>query len=194
MRLSSLLADRARFSVGELATIGIGLCRLISAYHYQGLAVGPFGMGDIEVLSDGSAVLRKAGGAVAAGAELADDITQLATLLLQLARCGGVVGTPAYPALQAHLVNLTRQPMLAGDFAISLTQFGPVPVRYRDSRTARFGAALRRTGGPEQKEVVARLDNSPLRQSDWRTWLTPSLLGLAALASWGLALGLWLGV
>jgi len=201
MQLGDLLSERSRLAVGEVSQIGLGLARALSAFHCQNLHVGEFGTGDVEVLSDQTVTFRdhltvEAGDEAATGDEDATgveavpsyetvpsdeisaryeyrDVARLAALLLQLAKRGSLVGTKEYPALHEFLLSAIHHPMLAGDFAISLDQnFPSEPLKLKD--------------GPLK-----------LKYGKVHIKLTPSYwcwpLGLVALVSWGLVIGLWVG-
>jgi len=169
VKLTDLL-DRRSLSLGQICSLGLDLARAISASHWQGQTRGPIGIADIEILTDGSgkftdqAGLGRINPAASGDAARRHDVAHLARLLLRIAQRDALGDKASYPQFKAFLSTIIENPILPGDFAIELAQ--------------RFPA-----------EPIDVLTHQKLP-----TWLIPSLLGIFALASWGLAIGLLVGV
>jgi len=172
MQSLTLLCERS-VSVAELSRLGIEMSRELSAQHCQGKAL--------------------------------DQTSQyVASALLRAAKQTRLGDTRKYKPMHAFLRGVSQNPMPLGDFAIYLQRNFPpaLPADLEPRGRRRWGTELERgvrldlaaefrgTGGFQSVAYTERGNGTK-----W-AWLTPSLVGLslAALMSWGLAIGLLVGV
>ena len=178
MQSLTLLCKRS-VSVAELSRMGIEMARELSALHCQGKA-------------------------------LDQTSQQLAYALLNAAKQTQLAGARKYKSMHAFLRGVSQNPMPLGDFAIYLQRNFPpaLPADLKPAGRGRRGTELKPGFGLDYEAELrpaAELGQGGVWQSMGYTqkgsgykwaWLTPSLVGLslAALVSWGLAIGLLVGI
>jgi len=216
MRLSDLLLTRRQLSAAELSQIGIGISQSLSAIRCAGGILVAFGRHDVEVLSNGEATLREPPSPHSYPEplteplliQLGDEVKFLASFLLKLAKLMGI-SRCEQSDFYAHLeLSVTNSGMI-GDFAIELAEICPPdPIRFTDPWPQKLRALVRRDkqqysdlppGKPKlNQQQLPRIGTgqTPSRRAAQTPNLRalPAALALLALASWGLAIGLLLGV